>query len=118
MLGIQITLLEPGFFSTNVRANAIEMAPHPAYARHPLLSIMRLAVDNGGILYGDPKNAVAAMYRLVSLPDPPLHFPLGEDAIVLVRRKTARLLAETNEFEKWSEGLERHECDVHDRAKL
>ncbi|KZT04686.1 NAD(P)-binding protein [Laetiporus sulphureus 93-53] len=82
---IKITLLEPGFFKTNLRANAVEMEPHPAYTRHRLLSATRLAAS-GEVFHRDPKNAVAAMYRLVSLPDPPLHFPLGEDAIVLKSR--------------------------------
>ena len=46
------------------------------------------------------------VYKLATLEDLPLHFPLGKDAVGAVRAKTSALLSDAEKFESWSEGLE------------
>ena len=46
------------------------------------------------------------VYKLAALEDPPLHFPLGKDAVGAVRAKTSALLSDAEKYESWSEGLE------------
>ena len=56
---------------------------------------------------GDPRKGMEVVYKLAALDDPPLHFPLGKDAVGVVRAKTGALLADTEKYESWNEGLER-----------
>ena len=50
---------------------------------------------------------MAVVYKLAALEDPPLHFPLGEDAVNVVKAKTAGLLEVTEKYKSWNEGVER-----------
>ncbi|EMD37838.1 hypothetical protein CERSUDRAFT_94830 [Gelatoporia subvermispora B] len=105
---IKITIIEPGSFVTEGHSKVVVVDPLSAYAHAPAsvvrAKILSLAKNPSG---GDPLKAVDAFYRLASLAEPPLHFPIGKDAIELVRRKTEGLLADTNAFASWSQGLER-----------
>ena len=47
------------------------------------------------------------VYKLANLQDPPLHFPLGSNAVGMAKSKAAALLADTEKYESWNEGLER-----------
>ncbi|OCH92091.1 hypothetical protein OBBRIDRAFT_824919 [Obba rivulosa] len=79
----------------------------PAYAKAPAAfvrsRISALAEMPSG---ADPRKAVEIFYRLADLPEPPLHFPIGKNAIELVRRKSVNLLKDTDAYASWSEGLE------------
>ncbi|EMD37837.1 hypothetical protein CERSUDRAFT_154754 [Gelatoporia subvermispora B] len=104
---IKITIIEPGSFITEGQSKVVVVDPLPAYAQAPA-SLLRavlssLATDPSG---ADPLKAVDAFYRLASLAEPPLHFPIGKDAIEVVKRKIEGLLADTNAYASWSEGLE------------
>ena len=50
-------------------------------------------------------HAVAVMYRLTTIPDPPLHFPLGEEAVTIVKATLQGILADTEKFASWSDGM-------------
>ena len=54
---------------------------------------------------GDVNKAVVVIYNLASVQDPPLHLPLGENAIGHLRKKLADLAADTDKYESWSQGL-------------
>ena len=54
---------------------------------------------------GDSRKGMEAVYKLASLEEPPLHFPLGKDSIGAVREKTAALVQDTNKYESWSEAV-------------
>ena len=54
---------------------------------------------------GDSRKGMEAVYKLASLEQPPLHFPLGKDSIEAVRTKTAALLEDTSKYESWSEAV-------------
>jgi len=103
---IKISLIELGAFRTNALNNAAFLPPHPAYTKPVLASaILRKWLQNPDIK-GDSQRAVEAMYRLAALPDPPLHLPLGKDAVQIARSKIAILDADTTAYESWSNGLD------------
>ena len=92
--------MEPGSFYTGGHGRGDFTPSHPAY-KQPDVSKMHT-----GEGMSDPIKGVAAIYRMASLPNPPLHFPLGKDAIASVSAKAKKLLAATEEYAAWSEGLE------------
>ena len=54
----------------------------------------------------DTRRSVGVFYRFASLPDPPLHFVVGRDAIAAAREKTKEMKDTLDRFETWSVGLE------------
>ncbi|EMD37817.1 hypothetical protein CERSUDRAFT_154724 [Gelatoporia subvermispora B] len=105
---IKITIVEPGSFATEGPPKAIVVDPHPAYAQAPA-AVVRAWVSSraaNGPAGSDPLKAVHTFYRLANLVEPPLHFPIGKDAIEGLRKKTEGLLADTAAYASWSEGLE------------
>ncbi|RPD56665.1 NAD(P)-binding protein [Lentinus tigrinus ALCF2SS1-6] len=102
-----VTIIEPGSFHTEGQAKTIWVPVHPAYS-NPELPASRLR--NGWGAYsgtGDVKKAVEAIYKIAFLPEPPLHFLLGEDAIMYARKQWADVAADTDKYESWSKGLEK-----------
>ncbi|TFK87797.1 NAD-P-binding protein [Polyporus arcularius HHB13444] len=104
---IKVTIVEPASFHTEGQAKTVWAPPHPAYS-NPELPASRMR--NGWSAYtpaGDANKAVEVLYKLASLPDPPLHFVLGENAILYVRKKLAELAADTDKYESWSQNLKK-----------
>ncbi|RPD71635.1 NAD-P-binding protein [Lentinus tigrinus ALCF2SS1-7] len=104
---IKVTIIEPGSFHTAGQAKTTWVPAHPAYS-NPELPASRLR--NGWGTYsgtGDVKKAVEVIYALAFLPRPPLHFLLGEDAIMHARKQWADVAADTDKYESWSKGLEK-----------
>ena len=102
---MQVTIVEPASFHTEGQAKTTWAPRHPAYS-NPELPASRMR--NGWGTYsppGDVNKAVEVLYKIASLPDPPLHFVLGENAILYVRKKLADLAADTDKYESWSQGL-------------
>ncbi|KAH9938701.1 uncharacterized protein B0H18DRAFT_1081261 [Fomitopsis serialis] len=93
---IAVVLVEPGNFATPGLNNIVCTPPHPAYTKPTMPSAMGLP---------DPTHAVAAMYKLTTISDPPLHLPLGQQGVEIVKKKLADMLAETDKFASWSEGM-------------
>ncbi|KZT04685.1 NAD(P)-binding protein [Laetiporus sulphureus 93-53] len=104
---IQITLIEPGYFYTGSVGHAVRVPLHPAYSNPALPATTLRGFIDGGPAGGDAMKATTMMYRLASLPLLPLQFPLGQDALETIKRKTTRLITDTSEYEAWSKGLER-----------
>ncbi|RPD56674.1 NAD-P-binding protein [Lentinus tigrinus ALCF2SS1-7] len=105
---IKITIVEPASFHTEGQAKTTWVPAHPAYS-NPELPASRMR--NGWGTYsppGDVRKAVEVIYKVASLPEPPLHFLLGENAIMYARKKLADLAADTNKYESWSEGLKKN----------
>ncbi|TFY53226.1 hypothetical protein EVJ58_g9566 [Rhodofomes roseus] len=100
LLCVQVTLLEPGSFYTGGHGRGDLAPPHPAY-KQPDMSKM---LSGEGM--SDPVKGVEIIYRLASLPNPPLHLPLGPDAVATFNDKAKRLLEATEAYASWSEGLE------------
>ncbi|EMD37827.1 hypothetical protein CERSUDRAFT_83583 [Gelatoporia subvermispora B] len=104
---IKVTIIEPGIFITEGQSNMTVIEPLPVYSSSPASIVRQMLVDLQTKPAGsDPRKAVEAFYRLTSLPDPPLHFPIGKDAIEGIRRKAEGLIRDTNTYASWSEELE------------
>ncbi|KAI0642844.1 NAD-P-binding protein [Trametes meyenii] len=104
---IKVTLIEPGGFQTEAVNKAAFGPEHPAYSSNPELPSSRLRRLWGTFaLPGDPWKAVEAFYEIAALPEPPLHLPLGKDSVEFARRKAAKLTADTDKYEYFSENLD------------
>ncbi|KAI0631460.1 NAD-P-binding protein [Trametes polyzona] len=117
----KVCIVEPGAFKTSVLTkNMIVLPPHPAYTANPALpvSLIRNAFLKGGdketetvtpveadLHPGDVTKAVAKIIALARLPNPPLHFPLGKDAIGFIREKIKKFEEEIHEYGSWSDDL-------------
>lgn len=76
--------------------------PHPAYAKPTSASSKLRAYFTGDTFPpGTPPVAagVEVIYKVAALPDPPLNFPLGKDAVGAAK---ARIAAEQEVAEKWA----------------
>ncbi|KAG2365227.1 NAD(P)-binding protein [Suillus spraguei] len=103
---IQITIIEPGAFRTQIFKDNMQLVPqHPAYADPELLGSEMRQFMTSGLADGDTDKAVVVIEKLTHLDDPPLRFPLHRNA-VRVGREKARSLTETmDKYESWSENV-------------
>lgn len=67
---------------------------------------MRAVGMEKAVIWKDAKRSAEAFYKVMCVPNPPLHFVLGKDAIEGVRKKIAALAADIDAYEALSEGLE------------
>ncbi len=98
-LGIHVTNVEPGPFRTKWAGESatyteVKIADYDATVGAGLTA----SLGRDGNQTGDPVKAAEAMYRLVRLPQPPVHLLLGGFAYKLVREKLQNLLKEIDDF--------------------
>lgn len=81
---------------------------HPAYSSNPSLPAvaMRASWDKF-IPDGDARKAMETIYRLAALDSPPLHFPLGVDAVKDTREAAMARLADVEKYGSWSDNLQK-----------
>ncbi|MBD1385912.1 SDR family NAD(P)-dependent oxidoreductase [Mucilaginibacter rigui] len=82
-LGIKVTVVEPGLFSTDFLSPESSSASANVIADyHDSVGQMRQnAVKLNGHQQGDPKKLALAIIKLYQSEQPPLHLPLGSDAV-------------------------------------
>ncbi|EIW52318.1 NAD-P-binding protein [Trametes versicolor FP-101664 SS1] len=103
---IKVTLLEPGFFQTELISHIMKWtSPHPAYLTSPMPSAMRAGWD-AFMPAGDTTKLADVFYRAAAIPDPPLHFPLGRDAVANTKKMVAELGDALARYESWSDDVE------------
>ncbi|OJT12146.1 hypothetical protein TRAPUB_11323 [Trametes pubescens] len=103
---IKVTLLEPGFFQTDLISHIMKWtSPHPAYLTSPLPSAMRESWSSF-VAPGDTTKIADAFYRAAAIPDPPLHFPIGKDAIANTKKMVVELGDAVARYESWSDDIE------------
>ncbi|KAI0671249.1 NAD-P-binding protein [Trametes maxima] len=103
---IKVTIIEPGGFRTEGHGKVIWSPAHPAYSNPDLpISHIRKLVGNF-TPSGDVQKAVRAIYDVAGLPEPPLHLPLGKDAVALARQKITSLTVDADKYEYFSTDLE------------
>ncbi|KAM5538955.1 hypothetical protein V8D89_007376 [Ganoderma adspersum] len=104
---IKVTIIEPGWIRTEVVPKATWSPEHPAYQNpdHPTSQIRRVGLENT-VTWKDAKRSAEAFYKIAGVPNPPLHFVVGKDAIEGARKKIAALAADIDTYERLSEGLE------------
>jgi NAD(P)-dependent dehydrogenase (short-subunit alcohol dehydrogenase family) len=97
-LGVRVTIVQPGGFSTLYGASAV-MPRQRVAAYDPVETPMRegLAAMHGNPELNPPELFAEAVHRLVGLAEPPLRLPVGEDAGQFL---TLALSARTKEFEE------------------
>ncbi|KAI9065957.1 NAD-P-binding protein [Trametes sanguinea] len=103
---IKVVLLEPGWYKTQGPENAVIPPRHPAYSSPDLPSNQLRAAWATFEPPGDAEKAVEVFYKIAELPDPPLHFPVGDDAVSAVKQKIAQLEKVLQEYGSWSVGLQ------------
>lgn len=104
---LQVVIVEPGSFATPVLGNTLQAPSHPAYTKpgSAVASLRQWIAKASGEVAADPARAVEAIYRVAQMPDPPLLFPLGKDAVQRARGHAARLLADADRVASLSENL-------------
>ena len=105
--------MEPGWIRSAAASKTVwsPEEPHPAYAANPSLptTAFRTLKDLDGsklIPWKDTRKSSEDLYNVALLPDPPLHFVLGKDAIGATRAKVSDLLGSIDKYEAWSDGLD------------
>ena len=107
-----MSLIEPGTFYTETMKRAevgtSVQYSHPAYTSPTIPSYMvRNHFIGSGVRMGaDPAKGVQRIYDLSLLPNPPLRFVLGKDAIKVVKDEMKSIGEDVAKYESWSEGLD------------
>ncbi|KAI0775583.1 NAD-P-binding protein [Trametes elegans] len=103
---IQVTLIEPGWIKSAYFGKATWSVQHPAYASADLPVTKIRAEWDDFVPRGDTRKAVELFYRVAALPNPPLHFPVGVDAVALINKKLDAMKDIMHRYGSWSEGLD------------
>ncbi|MFC5411251.1 oxidoreductase [Larkinella bovis] len=98
--GIHVTLVEPGYFRTEFLTSGSLGVPQNQLEAYQAVRNLQQAHQQqiNGNQPGDPEKAGAALIRVASEANPPLHLFLGQDAYVLAHQK---IEAVRNELETW-----------------
>jgi NAD(P)-dependent dehydrogenase (short-subunit alcohol dehydrogenase family) len=99
-LGIKVTAVAPGLFSTEFTStNSYQGSAVVLDAYKDTVGGMRSYISQfHGNQPGDPAKLAAVIVKLVASENPPLHLPIGPDAVKNFRDKTAQM---TREVEAW-----------------
>lgn len=97
--GIKVTVVAPGAFRTSfLTADSLILAANPIAEYEEVRAIHNKYLKMDGQQIGDPEKAAAAMISLASMPNPPLHLLLGNDAF---QRANNKLESLQKEFRDW-----------------
>ena len=97
--GIKVTVVAPGAFRTNfLTPESLILPENPTGDYEEVREAHARYLKMDGAQVGDPEKAAAAMISLVSMPNPPIHLLLGNDALT---RATGKLAAFTSEIQTW-----------------
>jgi NAD(P)-dependent dehydrogenase (short-subunit alcohol dehydrogenase family) len=100
--GIHVTAIAPGLFRTDfLKADSYEKAENIiADYENTAVGQMRNKIDGlHGKQPGDPKKLAELVVKLAHSENPPVHLPIGSDAIALYRNKIAKTNREIAEWE-------------------
>lgn len=98
--------MEPGTTRTNAVEAFQASDPHPAYIKDTLpVTMLRGALKQAIANGTDVNKAVVQLYKVTEVENPPLRFPLGKDAIDVVRKQLAAIAADVDKFESYSAEL-------------
>ncbi|KAI9568300.1 hypothetical protein HD554DRAFT_2191844 [Boletus coccyginus] len=115
---INICILQPGGFDTNVLASTQVLPPHPAYT-DSVTTVLRDSFEEGSF-DGDPYKFGEMLYRLVLGADNgkkiPLFLPIGEDTLERLQSRLRRMNKVLVEGAPWSADLKKD--SYKDKTKL
>jgi NAD(P)-dependent dehydrogenase (short-subunit alcohol dehydrogenase family) len=108
-LGIRVTALAPGLFTTDfLSGDSYVTAANVLEAYAPTVGRLRAAAGQiHGNQPGDPAKLAQVVLQLVDTPTPPVHLPVGKDAVAAFRSKVAAMEAEVNAWESISASTDR-----------
>ncbi|RYD75504.1 MAG: SDR family NAD(P)-dependent oxidoreductase [Sphingobacteriales bacterium] len=97
--GVKVTVVAPGAFRTSfLTQESLVLAQHPIDEYAEVRNVHARYLKMDGAQAGDPEKAAAAMISLASMPNPPIHLLLGNDAL---SRANAKLDALKKEIQDW-----------------
>lgn len=97
--GVKVTVVAPGAFRTSfLTTDSLILAANPIAEYEEVRAIHSKYLKMDGQQAGDPEKAAAAMISLASMPNPPVHLLLGNDAF---QRANGKIEALTKEFKDW-----------------
>ncbi|MEU4708175.1 SDR family oxidoreductase [Nocardia salmonicida] len=108
---IHTTIVEPGFFRTELLVDASTTWPEPTiddYADRTTAMIETWKTYNG-VQTGDPVKLAQALLDLAGQPEPPLRFVAGADAIAAVEGKAHELLKQAQDSRDLGADLAYHD---------
>ena len=99
-LGINVTVLEPGYFRTDfLDSSSLSPSDNIIEDYAATAGVMRqVAQDFNKKQAGDPVKLAKAIVKLGHAVNPPLHLPMGKDALEMFKAKMARFNAEIEEW--------------------
>jgi NAD(P)-dependent dehydrogenase (short-subunit alcohol dehydrogenase family) len=99
-LGIHVTAVAPGLFTTDFLSTKSYVAAKTIIDDYQeTVGLMRSGTDAlHGNQPGDPKKFAQVMIQIVDAEHPPLHLPVGKDAIDLCRSNAAKM---AQDIEAW-----------------
>ena len=105
--GIGTTVVEPGFFRTDLLTAESTNYAEPSIADYAERTRQTVTAWNGmnGRQGGDPAKLAAALVRLATQAEPPLRWVAGADAVQGVEQKAKDLLAQVAAYRELSSSL-------------
>jgi NAD(P)-dependent dehydrogenase (short-subunit alcohol dehydrogenase family) len=102
-LGIRVTVLEPASFRTEFRkSDAFYVAPQIDDYAQTVGKFRDMLGETDGKQPGDPKRAAKVILAMANAENPPLHLPMGENAVAGIRKLIAKRTAELEEWQELS----------------
>ena len=100
LLGIKVTVVEPGFFRTNFldETSLSRTAQQIDDYADSVGKTRAHAVDVNGGQRGDPRKLAQAFIALANAKSPPLRLPLGSDTVERIEAKNALVAKELAEW--------------------
>jgi NAD(P)-dependent dehydrogenase (short-subunit alcohol dehydrogenase family) len=105
--GIRTTVVEPGFFRTDLLTPESTNYAEPAIDDYAERTRQTVAAWKGmnGLQGGDPAKLAGALVRLAGLEEPPVRWVAGADAVQGVEQKARDLLAQVDAHRELSSSL-------------
>jgi NAD(P)-dependent dehydrogenase (short-subunit alcohol dehydrogenase family) len=102
LLGIKVTIVEPGAFRTDFSVSSTRETPASADYQSTVGQVMSFFHQVAGHEPGDPAKAAQAIIAVVNEEHPPLRLLLGRDAVQMARQIDQAKLDETDRWERLS----------------
>jgi NAD(P)-dependent dehydrogenase (short-subunit alcohol dehydrogenase family) len=93
LVGVQVTLVEPGGFRTDFAGPSTSLKPGRPEYDAVVGAAARRQTEYNGRQPGDPRKAAQAILRIVAENEPPLRLPLGGDALLAITAADRERLA-------------------------
>ena len=116
--GIHVTAIAPGLFSTDFLSPESYVAsadPIDDYKRTAVWNMRQRASELNGKQPGDPEKLASAVVKLAHLDNPPVHLPIGKDAVAMYRKNAERTLAGIARWEELSAGTDHEQANKQEK---